>query len=73
MKKIYSTPNTALLHLNIRSQILAGSSVIKTTLETTMEQNISEAGVLDAGDTGGTGGNNLGKGNGTDLWDAWDE
>ena len=70
MKKIYSTPNTALLHLNIRSQILAGSSVINTT---TMKQDISEAGVLDAGDTGGTGGNNLGKGNGTDLWDAWDE
>ena len=67
MKKIYSTPNTALLHLYIRSQILAGSSVINTT---SMKQDISEAGVLDAEDTGG---DNLGKGNGTNLWDAWDE
>ena len=68
MKKIYSTPNTALLHLNIRSQILAGSSVIKTTSETTMEQNLSDAGVVSD-----DGGDNLGKGNGTNLWDAWDE
>ena len=68
MKKIYSTPNTALLHLNIRSQILAGSSVINTTSPTTMEQNISEAGVLSEDDKGG---DNLGKGN--NLWDAWDE
>ena len=68
MKKIYSTPNTALLHLNIRSQILAGSSVINTTSPTTMEQNISEAGVLSDKDEGG---DNLGKGN--NLWDAWDE
>ena len=67
MKKIYSTPNTALLHLNIRSQILAGSSVINTTT-TPMTQDISEAGVLDAEDKGG---DNLGKGN--NLWDAWDE
>ena len=65
MKKIYSTPNTALLHLNIRSQILAGSSVINTT---TMKQDISEAGVLSEDDKGG---DNLGKGN--NLWDAWDE
>ena len=65
MKKIYSKPNTALLHLNIRSQILAGSSVINTT---SMKQDISEAGVLDAEDKGG---DNLGKGN--NLWDAWDE
>ena len=67
MKKIYSTPNTALLHLNIRSQILAGSSVINTTT-TPMTQDISEAGVLSEDDKGG---DNLGKGN--NLWDAWDE
>jgi hypothetical protein len=67
MKKIYSTPNTALLHLNIGSQILAGSSVINTT---SMTQDLGEAGVLDAEDTGG---DNLGKDNGTNLWDAWDE
>ena len=67
MKKIYSTPNTALLHLNIRSQILAGSSVINTT---SMTQDLGEAGVLDAEDTGG---DNLGKDNGTNLWDAWDD
>ena len=67
MKKIYSTPNTALLHLNIRSQILAGSSVINTT---TMKQDLSEGevGVLSSEDTGG---DNLGKDN--NLWDAWDE
>ena len=69
MKKIYSTPNTALLHLNIRSQILAGSSVINTTT-TPMTQDLSEGevGVLSDKDTGG---DNLGKGN--NLWDAWDE
>ena len=65
MKKIYSTPNTALLHLNIRSQILAGSSVINTT---TMTQDLGEA-----GEVSDTGGDNLGKDNGTNLWDAWDE
>ena len=69
MKKIYSTPNTALLHLNIRSQILAGSSVINTT-SMTQDLGEGEVGVLSSEDTGG---NNLGKDNGNNLWDAWDE
>ena len=68
MKKIYSTPNTALLHLNIRSQILAGSSVINTIDDKTLKQDLSEA-----GEVSGNGGDNLGKDNGTNLWDAWDE
>ena len=63
MKKIYSTPSTELLHLNIRPVMQVASLD-----QVNMKQDLTTPVDLDSNDTGG---DNLGKGN--NIWDAWGE
>ena len=68
MKKIYSTPSTELLHLNIRP-VMQVASLDKEN----MKQDLTNPVDLKSDDTGvgSDYGGNLGKGN--DIWDAWGE
>ena len=64
MKKIYSTPNTELLHLNIRPVMQSASLIV--TSDDSAKATLQEIGATDDA---------LGKDDQGDIniWDAWDE
>ncbi len=66
MKKIYSRPMTEQYVLTLSAQMLAGSSELEKP-GSKLQQDISDAGSLEADDEGG---DNLGKGG--NIWNAWD-
>ena len=65
MKKIYSTPNTELLHLNIRPVMQSASLIVSS------DHKSATATLQDIDATGDA----LGKDDQGDIniWDAWDE
>ena len=65
MKKIYSTPNTELLHLNIRPVMVSASLIVapdRNSATATLQDIDAQDDALGKDDQGGI-----------SIWDAWDE